>query len=346
MTESLATMLAGASLTVLLAAFAVQISGHQKLALPIALIAFGCLSFVTVWRNYLPRQMAGLKQTIVERDQTIGSLKSDLAAQVKRAADDVANRERDIEQWTSSLSTIGTWLKQADIPFAPLVPQPAGTTPVRRAKALVDHVAEATKVSPNSTLSPQLLERLIRLIEARRQGSLKRPRYVVERSAQTELVAGRRGTYLVIKPIDPNSGQVVTFNERAYDWTDSRDSVRASLADIHSDILKDLERATPFEVFVLGHADALPFEASWKSGPEAGLQVLKRGGNAYNASPQPHIFGTTLRNDDLPNLRARQMVSLLGDLKIPRDLLILDNLPVSEIGTQFRSADIVLFLPW
>lgn len=346
MTEFLATVLASTSLALLLTAFAVQISGHQKLSLPIAVIAFGCLSFVTVWRNYLPRQLVNLRQTIAERDQTISGLKSDLAGQIRRTEEELRNREHDVEQWTASLGTIGAWLKPAAISFPAPDTLPAKATLDQRTKALINHIAAVTKASPINALPQPVLERLILLMDARRQGSLKRSRYIVDLIAASELVAGRRGTYFVIKPIDASNGQVIAFNERAYEWSGERDNVRGALADIYSDLFKDLERATPFEVFVLGHADALPFEVSWAGREEEGFQVLKHADSGYEATPHPYIFGSTLRNEDLPNLRARRMVSMLADFAIPREPLILDNRPVGDIGAQYRSVEIILFLPW
>ncbi len=347
MTELTATMLAGASIALLLTSFAILITGRQRPALLFAALGFTALSFVTVWRTYLPRQMTKQVETIAERDRTIAAVEADIAEQKRRVTQSLAARERDIGQWSSSLAALSTWLKQADISL----PQPPATTAGaeldQRVSTLVDLVTKATKVKPGAPLPQPVLNKLLLLLDARRLGQVARPRYSIERMPQTEFVTGRTGTYYAIKLVDPANGQVIAFSERAFDWSEANETVRAALDDIYRDVLQDLGRAVAFELFVLGHADSLPFETAWTSRPDADFQVIKRNGaGGYASLPQPYGLGLTLRNDDLPNLRARHMSSLLAAVPGNPAALILDNLPVTAVGTQYRTVEIVLFVPW
>lgn len=56
------------------------------------------------------------------------------------------------------------------------------------------------------------------------------------------------------------------------------------------------------------------------------------------------VIEKALRNEDLPNLRADHVVTLVSETE-PRPV-ILDNSPARTVADMDRTVEIILFMPW
>ena len=121
-----------------------------------------------------------------------------------------------------------------------------------------------------------------------------------------------------------------------------------SIEKIGADLLRDMGRAVKHDLYAIGNADAVRCQPDCGDVPSREvMQILKLGTNGrYDPASTDPEFGKKVRNNDLPNLRADRVASVLSGFLNGEPVLILENGASEAKGSKFRTAEIVLFVPW
>ncbi|MGQ0673279.1 MAG: hypothetical protein ACT4N2_10445 [Hyphomicrobium sp.] len=177
---------------------------------------------------------------------------------------------------------------------------------------------------------------------------LETPHYDVEVYPQKELVGGRQGRYYVVDFKDASSGIRYYFEGGKYSISRANAEFRSSLNAFIGDVLKKIDGKVRYDLFVRGSADAKAYQGRFEPGLEyREIPVLKNAGDdKYVAQPVAHRLDGTVRNGDLPNLRAAFMRDVVAENYPVKPPVILEGAVSPKANDRDRNVELILFIDW
>jgi hypothetical protein len=174
------------------------------------------------------------------------------------------------------------------------------------------------------------------------------PSYDVEVYPDKELIGGRKGKYYVVDLKDAANGIRYYFEGGKYSIPRSDAEFRKSLNTFVADVLSKMEGKVRYDLFVRGSADKKPYSGTFEKGLKyEQLVLLKNAGNdRYLSEPQTVRLDQSVRNTDLPNLRAAFMRDVVAETYPIKPPLILEGAVSSNTSDRDRNVELILFADW
>jgi hypothetical protein len=171
--------------------------------------------------------------------------------------------------------------------------------------------------------------------------------YKVEPIGEPEFVAGRPGRYYLIELKGQKSGQRFTFDSGKYTFQSSRNDYKASFNTFASDVLRQLEGQTKFDLFVRGSADAQAYSGQLEPGFEyRKISYLPSARGKYLGNLATVAVNSAVRNSDLPNLRGEYLRGFLSELYPTKPAIILEGNVTKKDNPAARYTELILFVAW
>jgi hypothetical protein len=177
---------------------------------------------------------------------------------------------------------------------------------------------------------------------------LSTPAYDVEVYPDKELVRGRQGRYYVVDMKNATSGIRYYFSGGKYVLSAGNQEFRTSLNTFVADILSKFEGKVRYDLFVRGTADGKPYEGRFEPGYEfRSIKFVRSlGGDKYGVETGQRDVADTVRNSDLPDLRAAFMQRLIADAYPLKKPIILEGTVTAKTDDKDRNAELILFVDW
>lgn len=211
-------------------------------------------------------------------------------------------------------------------------------------KDLKAATGEIERLEKQLAISAAVGQRALRDRLASRQDTTS---YVIEPMAASELVAGLKGAWYVVRLKGAN-GRPLAFDDRQFSSPTQLPALIANAGRLDADVLAPLAKdAKQLRLFLRGSADRRPI-AKPTAAPAFAIAYLKQhadgryaiGDEAVQAAVMP------LRNEHLPNLRAdwlrREIGPALPSVK-PAQVAILENPPINDTE---RGVELLLHVEW
>ncbi len=172
--------------------------------------------------------------------------------------------------------------------------------------------------------------------------------YDVQVYPDNQLVGGRKGKYYVVDIKDAASGIKFKFDAGRYSLARSSRSFRESLGTFMREVVTKLEGSVAYNLYVRGSADA----ASYRGLPEKGyeftgvtyLKAVDQG--RYSSQSNRRDIGRTIRNEDLPFLRAEFLRSIVADVYPVKPPKVLEGKVTRGVDAADRNAELIMFVEW
>jgi hypothetical protein len=172
--------------------------------------------------------------------------------------------------------------------------------------------------------------------------------YKIEPLPDTDLVAGRNGRYYSIELHKPADGERFTFDSAKYTFASSRAAYKSAFNALAGDVLINLEGKVKYDLFVRGSADGQAYTGVLEPGFEyrkiSYLPSTPRG--KYLSNLASIAVGGTVKNSDLPNLRAEYLRGYISELYPVKSPLILEGAVTKKGNPAARNAELILFVAW
>ena len=200
---------------------------------------------------------------------------------------------------------------------------------------------------PGATFAPTTV---IVNIYQRMQSGIEAPRYNVQRSPNTEVVAGLVGRYYYIDLKDARSRRLF-FEPEQYIKNEWNADFREAMASFDRDLLQPIRGKVPYRIFVLGSADstgnAAPYLAELISGDTKQITYLPMvpgNTNQFFQQPTTRTVPKRYANADLPFLRAAYVQEKLQALDY--EATILEGTVATSGDERDRNATMILYVGW
>lgn len=208
-------------------------------------------------------------------------------------------------------------------------------------------------LQPTPPPSPQVEQRQDQLrnlmdLKERMAARMSTPSYDVEVYPDRELVGGRKGRYYVVDLKNAESGVRFFFEGGRYTLSRADGEFRRSLNAFIGDVLGKLDGNVRYDMFVRGSADRTPYEGRFEDGHQyRQIRYLRSaGGDKYLADQGERTLGSTVRNQDLPELRAMFLRKLVEDSYPVKPPIILEGVVSTKANSKDRNAELILFVDW
>ncbi len=261
---------------------------------------------------------------------------SDINAQLNKATaariDAAASLETSLSSIESDTAQVVQQYSEAESrvylePAASIVVPGTTETPAQHLTRIRSALAALRHLKPREPFAPAAVQAqpvpTARMDDARDLMQLKdsmstrleTPSYDVEVYPDKELIGGRKGKYYVIDLKNAANGIRYYFEGGKYSIPRGDAEFRKSLNTFIADVLSKMEGKVRYDLFVRGSADKKPYTGTFEKGLEyEQLALLKNAGNdRYLNEPQTVRLDRTVRNTDLPNLRAAFMRDVVAD---------------------------------
>ncbi len=172
--------------------------------------------------------------------------------------------------------------------------------------------------------------------------------YDVQVYPDNQLVTGRTGKYYVVDLKNAASGIKFRFDAGRYSLARSSRSFRESLGTFMREVVTKLEGNVTYNLYVRGSADA----AAYRGIPEDGyayssvsyLKAVDQG--RYSTETVVRNIGQTIRNADLPFLRAEFLRSIVSDVYPVKPPKVLEGMVTRGVDAADRNAELIMFVEW
>lgn len=215
--------------------------------------------------------------------------------------------------------------------------------------ALADLQTRAAFV-PEPPQRSQAMDETRALISLKDQMStrLETKNYDVELYPERELVGGRQGKYYVIDLKDAANGIRYYFEGGKYSLARGNAEFRSSLNAFIADVLKKIDGKVRYDLFVRGSADAKPYQGRMERGLEyPSIALLRHAGNdRYASQPSELQLASTIKNEDLPNLRAAFMRDVVAENYPVKRPMVLEGAVSAKPNDRDRNVELILFVDW
>ena len=177
---------------------------------------------------------------------------------------------------------------------------------------------------------------------------LSTPNYDVEVYPDKELVKGRQGRYYVVDLKNATSGIRYFFGGGKYTLGLGNPEFRTSLNTFIGDILAKFEGKVRYDLFVRGNADAKPYQGPFEPGYEFRTikYVRSLGNDKYGVDTSERSLGSSVRNEDLPDMRAAFMQKVITEAYPLKAPTILQGSVTSKTDDGDRNAELILYVDW
>jgi hypothetical protein len=200
-------------------------------------------------------------------------------------------------------------------------------------------------IAPPKTDSAETLAALKKAFD----GRMATPHYQVEPLPETELVAGRTGRYYSIELKQPKTADRVAFESARYTLSGpAKEDFKAAFNTFSGDVLRQLDGSVTYELFVRGTAD----NQSYTGVAEPGFDYRKvtylptTGRGQHLKDVATLALNPTIKNSDLPFLRAEFQRSLLAPLALNKSILALEGPVLKKTTAAARNTELIVFVAW
>jgi hypothetical protein len=167
---------------------------------------------------------------------------------------------------------------------------------------------------------------------------------------ETELVAGKKGTYHAIRLFSPARETIPKFDLGSYrlDTTRHQEIARA-FAELRREVLSVLATANTVTIFVRGRANNIGFKgpkalhAELCSGNSVSYLPYDRDAKKYASAATHQVLARTYTNEELPNLRAAYIACIVQANIQPAELIILQGEIAETADRRALTAEMLLF---
>jgi hypothetical protein len=334
--SSIATVVVFASIGILSLALALIARRYSVTALTIGLAGLFALTTAATWNT-----RAGSGDV-----QVIGNLKAEIALAKKELQtwrernEELAKRDEarrvDSDQIRTDLATTQQEVRRLT---ADLEAKRAEITELKKKLSEAQRALPSTPVPERTPVNAGTLRRKL-------DNHLDKKFYASQPLGQTELVAGRRGNWYVMRL--QRGGKPFVFGDRQFRMPEAMQEIKESLLVLQEELLEPVKRvANRSDLFLRGGADSRRVAGATEVPDARELLVLPRSrdGN-YEKTPRRLLPTEPVRNEDLPNLRAdwlREQIRSVLPTVGSADIEILENPP--SPGHE-RTVDLILYVEW
>ena len=326
-----------------------------------AILGLMSLAATVIWVGpaLLDGEAPKLRQRVAAMDVDAAALKADktrlsgdVALLTNRMSEAERQRTYELSQVLSEVAQTRTQIAntEAGLLMEPLAPRPPTASATDQLRAEIRNLAT---VRPRRVADAMPVERtdqtreLMRLKE-KMAARLSTPNYDVEVYPDKELIRGRQGRYYVVDMKNAASGIRYFFDGGKYTLARGNQEFRSSLNAFVGDILSKFEGNVRYDLYVRGSADQKPYAGRFEPGNEFHniRYVRNLGGDKYGLETSERRIVDTVRNQDLPDLRAAFMQKLVADnypLKTP---IILEGAVSPKTDDRDRNVELILFVDW
>ena len=199
------------------------------------------------------------------------------------------------------------------------------------------------RLFPEGQMAPQLAQ----LREDFDRG-LSTDDYDVQVLPSDELISGQKGKYYLVDLKNADAGEKFFFPAGKYTLGRSNPAFARALSGFVNGVLDKLEGNTRYSIFVRGSADNVPFRGRMERDNkfEEVRYLREVSSDTFGPATGRHTFTRTIRNNDLPNLRAaflQRVVSTAYPVKPP---VVLEGEVTGKRDAEDRNVSLVLFVDW
>ena len=179
-------------------------------------------------------------------------------------------------------------------------------------------------------------------------GRIETDSYSVELYPDKEVVHGHAGRYYAIDMKDAKSGVRFQFDGGKYTLSRSSAEFRSALSTFVGDIMQKLHGNVRYDLYVRGSADRVPYRGRLEPGFEfARVRYMKAAGaGKYLGEFTERRIEAEISNDDLPQLRAAFLQSVVSDVYPTKPPQILEGSVSPEANIRDRNVELLLFVDW
>ena len=161
-------------------------------------------------------------------------------------------------------------------------------------------------------------------------------------------IRGQPGRYYAIDMKDAKSGIRFQFEGGKYTLSRSSAEFRTALSSFVGDIMQKLHGNVRYDLYVRGSADRVPYRGRLEPGFEfARVRYMKAvSSGKYAGEFAERRINADISNEDLPQLRAAFLQTLVSDVYPTKPPVILEGSVSPDANVRDRNVELLLFVDW
>jgi hypothetical protein len=326
--------------------------------------AVALLAYTTLWaipgldrpdRSDAEKRLRAQVETLIGEKTALAQDKSVLAQEKITIA-----RERDAAFMAQSkrLETILGESRQVDARRAEMIPATAvrpGTPEPQASNERYDLILGELRHLRDAfgrTAKPEAVSATRDLMQLRDKMGVRMetPHYNVELYPDNEMMKNRAGKYYVVDLKEAKSGIRYYFEGGRYVIDKRNAEFRGSLNKFLGDIVEKLHGKVDYDLLVRGSADGVPMRAARTLEPGHEYRQVRFmkaiSGDRYADQVGELKVDTTIRNEDLPQLRAAFLQNVIATAYPVKTPLILEGNVTRASREGDRNAELLLYVQW